>query len=76
MAKKRRQYSSEFKTEAIPLVLTAEVLVPRAAADLGIPNTVLGSGSPSPGNLKAWSHRRRLIFVVIAAYYGGVATAG
>jgi transposase-like protein len=41
MANKRRRYSREFKAEAVQLVLTAGVMVTKAAADHGILKSVL-----------------------------------
>lgn len=43
MARKRRQYTAEFKQEAVQLVLERELTIAQAARDLGVGQSVLGS---------------------------------
>lgn len=43
MARKRRQYTPEFKKEAVQLVLVRELSIAQAARDLGIGESVLGN---------------------------------
>lgn len=43
MAKKRRQYTREFKKEAVQLVLGHGLSIAQAARDLGVGESVLGT---------------------------------